>query len=204
TMRRIQDEVDSHSVTSYVLSMTHRTEDVLELFTLLKKAGLQGRVDVVPLFETIEDLRNADEIMSALYQHRGYRQHLRKRGNVQEVMVGYSDSNKDGGYFTSGWELYKAQMDLTAAAEHYGIKQILFHGRGGAIGRGGGPLNQAILAQPPGTVQGRIKITEQGEMIHSKYGNPYLAERNLELMLSAMLENELLREPQELPAEWIT
>jgi phosphoenolpyruvate carboxylase len=118
-------------------------------------------------------------------------------------MVGYSDSNKDGGYFTSGWELYKAQMDLTETARHYGIKQILFHGRGGAIGRGGGPLNQAILAQPPGTVQGRIKITEQGEMIHNKYGNPYLAERNLELVLSAMIEGELLRDPSELESDWV-
>src|SRR5205085_1582006 len=151
-----------------------------------------------PLFECIEDLRRCDEVMSELYQHPAYRKHLELRGHIQEVMVGYSDSNKDGGYFTSGWELYKAQMDLTETARRYGIKQILFHGRGGAIGRGGGPLNQAILAQPPETVQGRIKITEQGEMIHSKYGNPYMAERNLELVLSAMIENELLREPQEL------
>jgi phosphoenolpyruvate carboxylase len=203
TIRTIQKEVDPHSTTAYVLSMTHSKEDILELFDLIQKAGLVGCVDVVPLFETIDDLRHADEVMSELYRHPGYREHLKRRGNVQEIMVGYSDSNKDGGYFTSGWELYKAQMDLTEAAKHHGIKQTLFHGRGGAIGRGGGPLNQAILAQPPETVQGRIKITEQGEMIHSKYGNPYLADRNLELMLSAMLENELLREPLELSAEWL-
>ena len=142
--------------------------------------------------------------MSELYRHPAYRKHLKQRGYIQEIMVGYSDSNKDGGYFTSGWELYKAQMDLTEAAEHHGIKQILFHGRGGAIGRGGGPVNQAILAQPPETVQGRIKLTEQGEMIYSKYGNPYLAERNLELVLSAMIEGELLRDPLKLDAEWVT
>ncbi len=200
---QIQDEVDPQSATAYVLSMTHHKEDVLALFGLLKKAGLFGRVDIVPLFETIEDLRHCDEVMAELYGHPDYRRHLARRGHIQEIMVGYSDSNKDGGYFTSGWELYKAQMDLTAVAKHHGIKQILFHGRGGAIGRGGGPLNQAILSQPPETVQGRIKITEQGEMIHSKYGNPYLAERNLELMLSAMIEGELLRDPLKLDGEWV-
>ena len=202
-IRGIQDQVDARSATAYVLSMTHRKEDILELFSLIQKAGLYGRIDLVPLFETIHDLRHADEVMSELYEHPRYRKHLKERGNIQEIMVGYSDSNKDGGYFTSGWELYKAQMDLTESAHHHGISQILFHGRGGAIGRGGGPLNQAILAQPPGTVQGRIKITEQGEVIHNKYGNPYLAERNLELMLSAMIESELLREPETLEADWV-
>jgi phosphoenolpyruvate carboxylase len=202
-IRAIQDQVDPRSATAYVLSMTHQKEDVLELFALVQKAGLFGRIDLVPLFETIDDLRRADEVMSELYKHRRYRQHLKERRNVQEIMVGYSDSNKDGGYFTSGWELYKAQMDLTEAARHHGIRQVLFHGRGGAIGRGGGPLNQAILAQPPGTVQGQIKITEQGEMIHNKYGNPYLAERNLELVLSAMIESELLQEPEALEADWV-
>jgi phosphoenolpyruvate carboxylase len=202
-IRQIQDHVDPKSATAYVLSMTHRKEDILELFSLVKRAGLVGRVDLVPLFETIDDLRRCDEVMAELYETPEYRKHLEARGHVQEIMVGYSDSNKDGGYFTSGWELYKAQMDLTETARHYGIKQILFHGRGGAIGRGGGPLNQAILAQPPGTVQGRIKITEQGEMIHGKYGNPFMAERNLELVLSAMIEVELLRDPLELEAEWV-
>jgi len=202
-IRHIQEKVDPKSATAYVLSMTHRKEDVLELFALIQKEGLAGRVDLVPLFETIEDLRHCDEVMMELYRHPAYRKHLKKRGSIQEIMVGYSDSNKDGGYFTSGWELYKAQMDLTETAKHFGIKQILFHGRGGAIGRGGGPVNQAILAQPPETVQGRIKITEQGEMIYSKYGNPYLAERNLELILSAMIEGELLRDPLELDAEWV-
>jgi phosphoenolpyruvate carboxylase len=203
SIRQIQDRVDPKSATAYVLSLAHKKEDILELFALVKRAGLVGRVDLVPLFETIEDLRHCDDVMAELYEQPRYREHLKERRNVQEIMVGYSDSNKDGGYFTSGWELYKAQMDLTETARHYGIKQILFHGRGGAIGRGGGPLNQAILAQPPGTVQGRIKITEQGEMIHNKYGNPYIAERNLELVLSAMIESELLRDPIALDAEWV-
>jgi phosphoenolpyruvate carboxylase len=202
-IKKIQNRVDPFSVTAYVVSMTHRKEDVLELFALLRAEGLVGRVDVVPLFETIEDLRRADEVMAELYENPIYRRHLRLRKNVQEIMVGYSDSNKDGGFFTSGWELYKAQMDLTAASQHYGVRQVLFHGRGGAIGRGGGPLNQAILSQPPETVQGRIKMTEQGEMIHNKYGNPYLADRNLELILSAMIENELLRDDMKVKPEWV-
>ena len=202
SIRQIQDQVDAKSATAYVLSMTHKKEDMLELFALIKKAGLFGRVDLVPLFETIDDLRRCDEVMAELYEHPAYRQHLKCRGNQQEIMVGYSDSNKDGGYFTSGWELYKAQIDLTETAKRHGIKQILFHGRGGAIGRGGGPLNQAILAQPPGTVQGKIKITEQGEMIHNKYSNPFIAERNLELVLSAMIESELLREPGGPHPDW--
>jgi len=202
-IRQIQDDVDPKSVTAYVLSLAHRKEDILELFALVKRAGLAGRVDLIPLFETIEDLRRCDDVMATLYQAPDYRKHLQARGHVQEIMMGYSDSNKDGGYFTSGWELYKAQMDLTETARHYGIHQILFHGRGGAIGRGGGPLNQAILAQPPGTVQGRIKMTEQGEMIHNKYGNPYIADRNLELVLSAMIEGELLRDPLTLDTEWV-
>ncbi len=201
-IRAIQDEVDPKSVTAYVLSMTHGKEDILELFALLQKEKLTGRVDVVPLFETIDDLRRCADVMAELYAHPPYKRHLKLRGNVQEIMVGYSDSNKDGGYFTSGWELYKAQISLTETAKRFGIKQVLFHGRGGAIGRGGGPLNQAILSQPPQTIQGRIKITEQGEMIHNKYGNPYIAERNLELILSAMIESELLRDPLKLNEEW--
>ena len=183
--------------------MTHDKEDILALFSLIKKEGLFGRVDLIPLFETIDDLRRCDAVMAELYQHPMYRRHLKLRGYVQEIMMGYSDSNKDGGYFTSGWELYKAQMDLTETAKYHGIKQVLFLGRGGASGRGGGPLNQAILAQPYGTVQGRIKMTEQGEMIHNKYGNPYIAERNLELVLSAMIESELLRDPVQLDTEWV-
>lgn len=202
-IKHIQDEVNPKSITAYVLSMTHGKDDLLELLALLKRSGLYGRLDVVPLFETIDDLRRCAGVMTELYQMPLYRKHLKLRGNVQEVMVGYSDSNKDGGFFTSGWELYKAQIQLTEAARRAGIRQRLFHGRGGAIGRGGGPLNQAILAQPPRTVHGRIKITEQGEMIHNKYGNPYLAERNLELIISAMIEAELLRDPIKPPGEWV-
>ncbi len=202
-IRKIQDEVDPKSLTAYVISLAHEKDDVLELLALLQKEGLGGRVDIVPLFESIADLRHSDEVMSELYEHPVYRRHLKERGNVQEIMVGYSDSNKDGGFFTSGWELYKAQLELTEAAKRHGVRQVLFHGRGGAIGRGGGPLNQAILAQPLETVQGMIKMTEQGEMIHNKYGNPYLADRNLELILSAMIESDLLTEPLALEGAWV-
>lgn len=201
-IRQIQDEIDPRSATAYVLSMTRGANDILALLSLLSSAGLRGRVDIVPLFETIDDLRRAHEVMTELYHHPVYRRHLKARGNVQEIMVGYSDSNKDGGFFTSGWELYKAQIELTKAAKKAKIQQCLFHGRGGAIGRGGGPLNQAILAQPPGTLNHRFKITEQGEMIYNKYGNPHIADRNLELILSAMIEAELLRDGEEPHVEW--
>ena len=202
-VRVIQENVDPRSISSYVLSMTHRKDDMLELLTLARKAGLYGRIDLVPLFETIDDLRHCHEVMEDLYKTPAYRAHLRARKNRQEIMVGYSDSNKDGGFFTSGWELYNAQIHLTEAAKKAGIRQCLFHGRGGAIGRGGGPLNLAILAQPPGTLNGSIKITEQGEMIYNKYGNPYLADRNLELVLSAMIEAELLRDPVTPDPAWV-
>ncbi len=199
----IQDDVDPKSITAYVLSMTHSKDDVLNLLQLIKGAGLYGRIDIVPLFETIHDLRHCHEVMEALYKTPLYRKHLKLRGDIQEIMVGYSDSNKDGGYFTSGWELYKAQINLTRVAKAAHLQQRLFHGRGGAIGRGGGPLNQAILAQPPGTLDAHIKITEQGEMIHNKYGNPYLADRNLELTLSAMIEAELLRTSAPPQPAWV-
>lgn len=202
-IKSIQEQVDPRSVTAYVLSMTHRKEDLLALLALVKRAGLYGKIDLIPLFETIDDLRRCHEVMQDLYQTPLYRKHLRARGDFQEIMMGYSDSNKDGGFFTSGWELYKAQINLTAAAKKAGLRQCLFHGRGGAIGRGGGPLNQAILAQPPGTLNGFIKMTEQGEMIYNKYGNPYLADRNLELVISAMIEADLLRDPIEPKSEWV-
>jgi phosphoenolpyruvate carboxylase len=202
-IRTVQLKVDPYSITAYVLSMTHQKEDVLALLKLVQRCGLFGRIDLIPLFETIYDLRHCHEVMTELYRTPLYRKHLEARGDVQEIMMGYSDSNKDGGPFSSGWELYKAQMHLTEAAKAVGIEQCLFHGRGGAIGRGGGPLNQAILAQPPGTLNGRIKITEQGEMIYNKYGNPYLADRNLELILSAMIEAELLRDNHAPEKEWM-
>jgi phosphoenolpyruvate carboxylase len=187
------------SVPHYVISKTTSISDLLETAVLLKEAGLlrprEGAldVDIVPLFETIEDLRHCGDLMDALLGLPEYRRLLESRGRVQEVMLGYSDSNKDGGFLTSGWELYKAEIALVEVFSRHGVKLRLFHGRGGSVGRGGGPSYEAILAQPPGAVQGTIRITEQGEVIASKYSNPELGRRNLEILAAATLEATLLQ-----------
>src|ERR1700722_6029554 len=187
------------AVPHYVISMATNVSDVLEVGVLLKEAGLlhprEGTLDldIVPLFETIEDLRNSSEVMDALLGTPEYARLLESRGRIQEVMLGYSDSNKDGGFLTSGWELYKAEIGLVEVFRRHDVGIRLFHGRGGSVGRGGGPSYQAILAQPPGAVQGAIRITEQGEVIASKYSNPELGRRNLETLAAATLEATLLR-----------
>jgi phosphoenolpyruvate carboxylase len=152
---------------------------------------LSLRLSVSPLFETIEDLRRAPEIMRRLFEHPFYRRRLAAQGDLQEVMIGYSDSSKDGGILTSSWELYKAQERLWEVARAHGVELRLFHGRGGTVGRGGGPSHEAILAQPPDTVAGRVKITEQGEVISSKYGLAEIAQRSLELATSAVIAASL-------------
>ncbi|HSB68907.1 MAG TPA: phosphoenolpyruvate carboxylase [Candidatus Methylomirabilis sp.] len=195
-IRRARAEVAPEAITAFILSMTERPSDVLMALLFAKEAGLVQRdvegvvsqIDLVPLFEKIHVLRAAPGIMSALYANGPYREHLAARGGIQEVMLGYSDSSKDGGYLTSNWELYVAQEGLAAGAAGHGIRLRLFHGRGGTVGRGGGPMHEAIHAQPRGTVRGKIKITEQGEMIYYKYGDPAVAARNLELVASAVLE----------------
>jgi phosphoenolpyruvate carboxylase len=144
------------------------------------------------LFETIEDLRGCGKIMDELFAIPYYRKLLNSRGNTQEVMLGYSDSNKDGGYLTANWELYKAEVELVKVFAKHGIELRLFHGRGGTVGRGGGPSYDAILAQPPGSVNGQIRITEQGEVISSKYSNPEIGRRNLETLIAATMEATLL------------
>ena len=169
---------------------------MLEVALLLKEAGLLResdlQVNIIPLFETIEDLRGCGEIMDTLFSIPEYRKLLESRGNVQEVMLGYSDSNKDGGFLTANWELYKAEVELVKVFEKFGVELRLFHGRGGTVGRGGGPSYQAILAQPPGSVNGRIRITEQGEVIASKYSDPEIGKRNLERLVAATMEATLL------------
>jgi phosphoenolpyruvate carboxylase len=181
--------------------MAHDVSDVLAVVALAKEAGLfvppagerplVTSLPVAPLFETIDDLRRAPEVMKRLFRNPAYRAIVEAQGNLQEVMIGYSDSSKDGGILTSSWELYKAQAELWRVAREQGVELRLFHGRGGTVGRGGGPSHQAILAQPPGTVSGRIKITEQGEVISAKYGLPDIALRSLELATSAVVEASL-------------
>jgi len=187
------------SVPHYVISQTTGVSDILETAVLLKEAGLlrprEGvlDLDIVPRFETIDDLRHCGEVMDELLGLSEYRRSLESRDRVQEVMLGYSDSNKDGGFLTSGWELYKAELALGEVFRHHDVGLRLFHGRGGSVGRGGGPSYQAILAQPAGAVQGAIRITEQGEVIASKYSNPELGRRNLEILAAATLEATLLQ-----------
>jgi phosphoenolpyruvate carboxylase len=195
------------SVPNYVISKASDPSDILEVALLLKEAGLlrpregEMSVNIVPLFETIDDLRNAGAVMDALFSLPDYMRLLRSRGQAHEVMLGYSDSNKDGGFLTSGWELYKAEIELIEVFKRHAVGLRLFHGRGGSVGRGGGPSYQAILAQPGGAVQGAIRITEQGEVIAGKYSNRDLGRRNLEILAAATLEASLMHSGQSAPRD---
>ena len=193
------------AIRHYIISHTETVSDLLEVMLLQKEVGLMHGVlgkkssadlIVVPLFETIEDLRNAAPIMHDYYSLPGILDQVKRSGAEQDIMLGYSDSNKDGGIVTSNWELYCAELDLVNVFEpledQHGIQLRLFHGRGGTVGRGGGPSYEAILAQPPGTVRGQIRLTEQGEVIGSKYANPEIGRRNLETLVAATLEATLL------------
>ena len=187
------------AIPNYIISKTDGVSDLLEVALLAKEAGLvtpgaepRAALNIVPLFETIDDLRGCGAIMDELFRLPAYRALLASRGNVQEVMLGYSDSNKDGGYLTANWELYKAEVELVRVFADHGVRLRLFHGRGGTVGRGGGPAYQAILAQPNGAVTGQIRITEQGEVIWAKYADPEIGQRNLETLVAATLEATLL------------
>ncbi len=189
---------------NYIISKTASVSDMLEVALLLKEAGLlkpgakpELQVNIIPLFETIDDLRGCGPIMEKLFSIPVYRKLLESRSNVQEVMLGYSDSNKDGGFLTSNWELYKAEVELVNVFKKHGVTLRLFHGRGGTVGRGGGPSYQAILAQPPGSVNGQIRITEQGEVIASKYSDPEIGRRNLERIVAATMEATLIHHNRE-------
>ncbi len=204
---RMRQRYGHDAIRHYIISHTETVSDLLEVLLLQKEVGLvHGTLDdaapaqatadliVVPLFETIEDLRNAAPIMREFYALPGIAAMVQASGSEQDIMLGYSDSNKDGGIFTSNWELYRAEIALVALFDELpGIRLRMFHGRGGTVGRGGGPSYQAILAQPPGTVRGQIRLTEQGEVIASKYANPEIGRRNLETLVAATLEATLLQ-----------
>ncbi|WP_333840499.1 phosphoenolpyruvate carboxylase [Pelomicrobium sp.] len=199
TAAGIRERFGPDAVPTYIVSKTDDVSDLLEVALLLKEVGLlrpgevpHSEMNLVPLFETIADLRRCPAVMEALFSLPWYRRLLASRGEAQEVMLGYSDSNKDGGFLTAHWELYKAQVALVEVFGRHGVALRLFHGRGGTVGRGGGPSYQAIKAQPPGAVTGQIRITEQGEVIGSKYSDPHIGRRNLETLIAATLEASLL------------
>jgi len=186
-LRRARQEVGEESIKTYIISMTTQVSNVLEVLLFGRDAGIFGEIDIAPLFETIEDLLAAPRIMAALFQNKAYQQHLAQRGNRQQIMIGYSDSNKDGGYLRANWMLFQAQRQLAQVCDQFNIQLTLFHGRGGTLGRGGGPTNRAILAQPQESVRGRIKITEQGEVLSSRYDDENIAHRHLGQLVNAML-----------------
>ncbi len=208
TLRQEMDRFGDDIVGSYIVSMTEGADDILAPAVVAKEAGLVdlqrgiARLDFVPLFETISDLRSIDETMNELFSDPTYRKLLALRGDIQEVMVGYSDSNKDGGIATSQWEIHKALGALRDVGEQFGIDIVIFHGRGGSVGRGGGPTNAAILSQPSGVITGAMKTTEQGEVIADKYSRPELARRNLDLAYSAMFETYLFGKELSVATSW--
>ena len=196
--RDIRERYGARAIRNYIISHTETVSDLLEVLLLQKETGLlrtrNNELDamVIPLFETIPDLQRAAGIMDEWMAIPLVKELIAKQGQLQEVMLGYSDSNKDGGFLTSNWELYKAEIHLVKVFERAGVKIRLFHGRGGTVGRGGGPSYEAILAQPPGTVNGQIRLTEQGEIIASKFSNAEIGRRNLELLVAATLEASLM------------
>ncbi|MFC5498760.1 phosphoenolpyruvate carboxylase [Caenimonas terrae] len=214
--RRMREQFGPQAIRHYIISHTESVSDLLEVLLLQKEVGLlHGTLDaqakndliVVPLFETIEDLRNAAPIMREFYALPGIARMVQRSGAEQDIMLGYSDSNKDGGIFTSNWELYRAEIALVQLfdqlANSHNIQLRMFHGRGGTVGRGGGPSYEAILAQPPGTVRGQLRLTEQGEVIGSKYANPEIGRRNLETLVAATLEATLLQPTKTAPPAFL-
>ena len=190
--RKLKDKLGDNVIKQNIISHTTSVSDLLELAIMLKEVGLVGsdfaRLQLVPLFETIEDLENSYEVMDKYLSLDIVKKWVRDNRSYQEIMLGYSDSNKDGGYLSSGWSLYKAQQELSSLGEKYNIKVTFFHGRGGTVGRGGGPSYDAIISQPLGSVQDRIRLTEQGEIIAAKYGNSDAAYYNLEALFSAVIQ----------------
>ncbi|MGZ8263219.1 MAG: phosphoenolpyruvate carboxylase [Burkholderiales bacterium] len=213
---RAQRLLSPDAVTTYIISMTHGVSDVLEVLLLAKEVGLvrwsmrggvpcfASDIDVVPLFETIDDLERCDELMRRLYEDATYRMHLEARGNFQEIMLGYSDSSKDGGFLAANATLYETQARLAKASRRAGVRVRFFHGRGGTVGRGGGRANRAILSQPAGSFDGRIRFTEQGEIVSFRYSMPALGHRHMEQIVNAALlaSSDKTAQPHVKP-EWL-
>ncbi len=212
-IRRAKEDFSEPPVETFVLSMAHHASDVLSVQLLARRAGLlevdeggrckENYLRITPLFETVDDLRRAPEVLRHLLQDPFYRSSLSQSGDLQEIMLGYSDSGKDAGYVTSNWTLYEAQGLLSSVAREHDVKLRLFHGRGGSAGRGGGPSYQAIMAQPANTLEGSIRITEQGEVISFKYSMRGLARRNLDTVLAAVLEASAGGSPREPEPRWV-
>lgn len=190
-IRRGHERVGVEAIQNHIISMTTGASDVLAVLLMAKDAGVDAALNVVPLFETLADLQAAAGIMDALFANPAYAAHLVRRDRNQQIMLGYSDSNKDTGYVTATWELRRAQQALPSVCAAHGVRLTLFHGRGGSIGRGGGPTNRAILAQPAESLRGRIRLTEQGETITNRYANRELAQRHLEQIIHAVLVRSL-------------
>ncbi|GCE11467.1 phosphoenolpyruvate carboxylase [Tengunoibacter tsumagoiensis] len=187
TIRLARESFGERAITCYIISMTHTLSDLLEVQFFCKEVGLTN-LPIVPLFETVKDLNDCTEILATAFTHPDYKQYLDTCQRQQQVMLGYSDSSKDGGILTSSWELYQTQRRLAVLGKEYAVGITVFHGRGGAIGRGGGPIYEAILGQPPESVNGRIRITEQGEMLSFKYGLHEIALRNMELVVAGVAQ----------------
>jgi phosphoenolpyruvate carboxylase len=204
-VRQLREEIDREAFGAFVLSMTRSVSDVFGAYLLAKQGGLFAdtagiescTLPIVPLFETIDDLQRAPAIMRELLNVPLVRRSVRAQGGVQEVMIGYSDSNKDGGFLASNWELYKAQIKLTRLGQESGVPIAFFHGRGGSVSRGGAPTGRAIAAQPAGSIRGRMRITEQGEVVSYKYANRGTAQYQIELLASSVVEHTLKSEREE-------
>ncbi|MEM9411659.1 MAG: phosphoenolpyruvate carboxylase, partial [Planctomycetota bacterium] len=186
-IQNAQETIGPESMQTYIISMTKSVSHLLEVLLLMKDSSLFGKLDLVPLFETVDDLLHSPDTMTAMFNNPIYQEHLRLRGQHQQIMIGYSDSNKDGGYLQANWMLFKSQRKLAETCKRHGVALTLFHGRGGSLGRGGGPANRAILAQPTESVNGRIRVTEQGEVVSSRYSNPAIARRHLQQLLHAVI-----------------
>lgn len=201
TLARTLQNYGAAPLGSFVISMAQSSGDVLAVLFLAHWAGIADQLDIVPLFETMDALKSASAIMQELFANGAYANHLQARGRNQQVMVGYSDSNKESGLVAANWALYGAKTALAELCRTHNVELTLFHGRGGSVARGGGPPSRAILAEPPGTVDGRFRMTEQGEVLSARYGNPHLAHRHLEQIIYAVLRASMF-EPEPLRPDW--